>query len=148
MPATQACSSAQPFALTWAAFQCHILVPTRDGCAFATVPCTTSSEESDRVQPKQTCHTSTTPYMVLWFASKSNSSPTSHPALTTYDHVSKGPICLTFIDLCITYLFKTCLQLNDKCMASICTWIFPYLSYQVEDGFYYKIFRFRTALIF
>jgi len=70
--------SAQPFAPIWDVFQYHILVHTRDGFACVTDPSTTNSEESDKDQLKQTCHTSTTRSSAQSSVLKSNSSLTSH----------------------------------------------------------------------
>ena len=70
--------SALLFALTWVAFQFLILEPTRDGCACAMVQSTTSSEESDKVQPKTTYHISTTPSTDQSSALKNKSSLMSH----------------------------------------------------------------------
>merc|ERR1711976_989227 len=52
----------------------------KDGFAFATVQFTISSEESDKVQLKPTCHTSTILCTDQLFASRSRSSQTSHPS--------------------------------------------------------------------
>jgi len=90
MPVTPKYLCAQPFALTWVAFQCHILVHTRDGCASATAPCTTSSEESDRDPLRLTCHTSTTLAMVPSSVLRNSSSPTSQTAHTTYEKLIKA----------------------------------------------------------
>merc|ERR1712151_66928 len=49
-------SYALPFALIWAAFQFPTWEHTRDGCAFATVPFTTSSDVCVRDQRLVTFH--------------------------------------------------------------------------------------------
>ena len=78
MQETQAYWYAQLFAPIWDVFQCHILVPIKDGYVCATDPSTTNSVEYDKDQPKQTCHISTTQYTELPCALRSKYSPTSH----------------------------------------------------------------------
>jgi len=77
----QYCAALQ-FALTWVAFQCPILVPTKVGFAFATVQFTINSDVLDKDQQQQIFHTLTIRYMVLFFALKSKYSPTN-PAFSS-----------------------------------------------------------------
>ena len=83
--------SALPFALTQDASQSLILVPTRDGCVFAMVQCTTSSEESDKVLPKITYLTSITLCTDPPFALKSRSSLMNPQSSSTSE---RGPYYL------------------------------------------------------
>lgn len=79
MPVTPASWYAPPSAPTWVAFPYHISVLIRAGFAFVTDPSMTNSVESDKVQHKLTCLTSTTLYTDQSSALRSKSSPTSLP---------------------------------------------------------------------
>merc|ERR1739838_1188089 len=87
MPVTPAFWCALPFAPIWVAFQYHISVLTKDGYAFAMVPFTINSEESDKDQLKQTCHTLTTLCTDQSCALRSKSSQTSHLSTSTFDRI-------------------------------------------------------------
>jgi len=71
------------FAHIWDAFQCHISELTRDGFASVTDLFMINSEESDKVQHKQTCHISTTLCTAQSSALRNKSSQTSHQSICT-----------------------------------------------------------------
>ena len=93
MPVTPVCLCARPSVLTWVASPCPILVPTKVGSACAMVPCTISSEESDKGQLKITCHILTTLCTDQPSALKNRSSPMSHPSSCTFEMLHR-PNCL------------------------------------------------------
>lgn len=92
MPVTPASWYAPPSAPTWVAFPYHILVLTRAGSAFVTDPSMTNSVESDKVQHKLTCHTSTTLCTDQSSALRSKSSPTSLPFSSTSERYGNTSI--------------------------------------------------------
>ena len=106
MPRTPRSSCAQPFAHISVASQFPILVPTRVGFAFATVPSTINSAEWDKVPPKPTCPTSTTPCTDPSCALRSRSSPTSPPSSSTFELVSGRSLLEP-----TTFFWKTAKQL-------------------------------------
>lgn len=81
--------SVQLFVPIWVAFQFHIWETTTDGFAFATVPYTISSEESDKDQLCKTYHTLITQFtrMELWFVSKHSNSQENHLSDSGLDFV-------------------------------------------------------------
>ena len=86
-PRTPRSSCVQLFAHISVASQFPILVPTRVGFAFVTVPSTINSAEWDKVPPRPTCPTSTTPCTDPLCALRSRSSPTSPPYSSTFELV-------------------------------------------------------------
>lgn len=105
-PRTPRSSCAQPSAHISVASPSPILVPTRVGFACATVPFTINSAEWDKVPPRPTCPTSTTPCTDPSCALRSRSSPTSPPSSSTFELVGGRSLLEP-----TTYFWKTAKQL-------------------------------------